>query len=435
MNAEVAILAGGFGSRLESVIGKTVPKPMAEIDGKPLLEHQLELCLAHGFNDVVILLHHLPDVIKNYFGDGTKLGLNISYMEEKSPRGTAGAIHDALAMLSDQFLIIYGDTFLDVDLRAFWNSKLPGDDFLTFAHPNSHPFDSDLLLLDKKDYVVDVFRPSTNEKKTYNNIVNAALYVAEKSAFENLVSSKGEIDISSQLFGIMISNNYKIKAYKSVEYIRDMGTPARYLRVQSDVTHDIPARLSSRTKRSCVFLDRDGVINKDVGHLNHKADFLLLHGVEKFIKNLNESGYLVICVTNQPVIARGELTRSDLDEIHRYLEVLLGREGAYLDDIFYCPHHPDKGFPGEITELKIHCGCRKPAPGMLLEAINKYNIDVRKSWMIGDHNRDIEAGKAAGVKTVLLKDNHKSKDFETLADHIVSTLDEAVEIISKIQNH
>ena len=430
MNAEVAILAGGFGSRLESVIGKNVPKPMAEINGKPLLEHQLKLCLAHGFYNVVILLHHLPDVIENFFGNGTELGLSIRYVVEKSPRGTAGAIYDALPLLSDQFLIIYGDTFLDVDLRAFWNAKALGDDFLTFAHPNSHPFDSDLLLLDKKNYVVDVFRPSVNEKKTYNNIVNAALYVAESSAFETLVPSNGEIDISSELFGKMISNGYKIKAYKSVEYIRDMGTPARYLRVQSDVTLGLPARLSSRAKRRCVFLDRDGVINLDVGHLSDKANFQLLDGVEQSIKKLNDLGYLVICVTNQPVIARGELTRDDLDEIHRYLEVLLGREGAYLDDIFYCPHHPDKGFSGEITELKVHCQCRKPAPGMLLEAIKKYNIDVRKSWMIGDHNRDIEAGKAAGVKTILLRSNLESNSSEMLADDTASSLRQAVEIIA-----
>lgn len=432
MDAEVAILAGGFGSRLKSVIGEDIPKPMAEIDGKPLLEHQLELCLANGFKRVVILLHHLPHVIENHFGDGKEWGLRIRYLVEESARGTAGAIRDALPFLSDQFLIIYGDTFLDVDLRAFWNAKASADNFLTFAHPNSHPFDSDLLLLDEGNYVVDVFRPSINEKKTYNNIVNAALYVAERSAFETLVPSEGEMDISSELFGIMISNGYKIRAYKSVEYIRDMGTPERYQRVQSDVTLGLPKRLSSRSKRRCVFLDRDGVINLDVGHLSDKADFQLLDGVEQSIKKINDAGYLVICVTNQPVIARGDLTRDDLDEIHRYLEVMLGREGAYLDDIFYCPHHPDKGFSGEITELKVHCQCRKPAPGMLLEAISKYNIDVTTSWMIGDHNRDIEAGKAVGVKTILLTDSLKANGSEMLADDIAVTLKQAVEMINMI---
>lgn len=432
MNAEVAILAGGFGSRLKSILGDDVPKPMAIIEGKPLLEHQLNLCRVHGFTDIVVLLHHLPNVIKEYFGSGDDWGVNIKYVVEEHPRGTAGAIHDALPMLSKQFLVIYGDTFLDVDLRAFWESKLASDDLLTFAHPNSHPYDSDLLVLDEQNYVLDVFRPDFNQTLTYNNIVNAALYVAERSAFETLVPCEGQMDIASELFVAMIAEGLSVRAYRSVEYIRDMGTPARYERVTSDIRQGIPERLASRSRRRCVFLDRDGVINHDIGHLNDKVDFRLKDNVGQAIKNLNEAGWLVICVTNQPVVARGELTTDGLAEIHKYMEVLLGREGAYLDDLYHCPHHPDKGFHGEVEHLKIQCQCRKPRPGMLLQAAKAYNIDLEGSWMVGDHIRDIEAGSAAGVKTILLGSSKRSRAEDIAADFTTSTLYSAVELI--IQN-
>jgi len=435
MSSKVVILAGGFGSRLVSIIGSKIPKPMALIDGRPLLEHQIELCASYGFDDIVILLHHLPDVIKDYFKDGKKWGVKLNYVIEKSPRGTAGAIRDALPLLADKFLIIYGDTYLNVDLRAFWDAKNEKDALLTFAHPNSHPFDSDLLVLDKENFVINVFRPKINQEELYENVVNAALYVADASVFESHVPVDGEMDISSQLFPKMIQNKDVIRAYRSVEYIHDMGTPERYSSVKDDIIKNIPQKLSLSVKRKCIFLDRDGVINFDVGHLDNIKDFRLINGVEKLIKRLNEEGYLVICVTNQPVIARGELSISELNEIHKYLQVLLGMKGAYLDDIFYCPHHPDSGFPGEIPELKIKCKCRKPSPGMLIDAVSKYNIDVKNSWMIGDHMRDIKAGKAAGVKTIFFGSEYKTLNDDDVPDNNALTHENVLEIILPKNEH
>ena len=120
------------------------------------------------------------------------------------------------------------------------------------------------------------------------------------------------------------------------------------------------------------------------------------------IRHINSSGYLAIVITNQPVIARGEVTVPELDLIHNKMETLLGQEGAYLDAIYFCPHHPDKGFEGEVPELKIDCNCRKPKPGMLLKAAEDFNIDLNQSWMVGDGKNDIEAGKNAGCHTALI---------------------------------
>jgi D-glycero-D-manno-heptose 1,7-bisphosphate phosphatase len=158
-------------------------------------------------------------------------------------------------------------------------------------------------------------------------------------------------------------------------------------------------------------MDRDGTINKYVGFLRNIVDFELLPGVADTIKKINASGYLAIVVTNQPVIARGEVTIPELTEIHNKMETLLGAEGAYLDAIYYCPHHPHKGYEGEVPELKIDCDCRKPKPGMLLKAAEDFNIDLSRSWMIGDGENDIRAGKAAGCKTALLGSGEYSQDI------------------------
>lgn len=181
-----------------------------------------------------------------------------------------------------------------------------------------------------------------------------------------------------------------------------------------------------------IIVDRDGVINKYVGFLKSIDDFELLPRVTEAIRYINDFGYLCIVVSNQPVIARGDVTVEELGMIHNKMETLLGNEGAYLDAIYYCPHHPDKGFEGEIPELKIDCDCRKPKPGMLLNASKQYNIDLSRSWMIGDSWRDIKAGEAAGCKKIYIngyKDMKRKKSLienDAFPDFTADSLFEAV---------
>ncbi len=426
MKSEVVILAGGFGTRLLEVLGPRTPKPMAPFNSVPLLEHQILLCKKYGFTKILILVHHLSEVIENYFGDGSKFGVKIDFYKEQNPRGTAGAVSDCVHLLHDDFLVIYGDTFLDVDLRAFFDEHInKGSDILAFTHPNSHPYDSDLLEVDKNNRVIKIFRPKPQE--SYSNLVNAALYAAKKDIFSDYVEKNGVIDIAKNLFPVLIDKKKKLMSYKSVEYIKDMGTPERYLSVSNDIENGCVENLSIRNKRKAIFLDRDGVINKEVGHISNIDDFLLLDDVAEAIKIINKSGYLAICVTNQPVVARGELTFSGLEKIHCHMEAKLGEKGAYLDDIFFCPHHPDSGFEGEVKELKYKCECRKPKPGMLYEAAKKYNIDLNLSWTIGDHSRDMMAGKKAGTKTIYI--SHSKHDLSMKIDHKFGNLIEAIKHI------
>lgn len=180
--------------------------------------------------------------------------------------------------------------------------------------------------------------------------------------------------------------------YDSPEYVKDMGTPDRYYSVCKDCKEGRISEKNLKHKQKAIFFDRDGTINKYVGFLRNIDEFELIDGVAAAIRKINESGYLAVVVTNQPVIARGEVSFEELEEIHNKMETLLGKEGAYLDAIYYCPHHPHKGYEGERPELKIECDCRKPKPGMLFKAAEDFNIDLSQSWMIGDGENDVKAG-------------------------------------------
>ena len=186
-----------------------------------------------------------------------------------------------------------------------------------------------------------------------------------------------------------------------------------------------------KNKQKAIFIDRDGTINQYVGFLRNIDDFKLIDNTAKAIKIINQSQYLAIVATNQPVVARGEVTYSQLEEIHKKMETELGKQGAYLDDLFFCPHHPDKGYNGEVKELKIDCNCRKPQIGMLLQALEKYNIDFSQSWYIGDTTTDIQTGINAGMKTVLVKTGEAGKDgkYNVTATFEANTLYEAVKRI------
>jgi histidinol-phosphate phosphatase family protein len=151
-----------------------------------------------------------------------------------------------------------------------------------------------------------------------------------------------------------------------------------------------------------VFLDRDGTINKERGHIQTPQDLVLLSGAASAIGRLNESQYLTVVVTNQSVIARGKCTEADMDAIHDRLQLLIGEYGAYINRIYYCPHYPDRLIPGDRQDLKIVCDCRKPEPGLILRAAKEMNIDLNMSWMVGDMISDIEAAKRAGIRSILL---------------------------------
>jgi len=428
VRASVAILAGGRGTRLAR-LSEGLPKPMVPVANKPVLQHLIERCREHGFNDIALLVHHRHEKISEYFGDGSSFGVKLSYVIEVEPRGTAGALRDALSMLADRFLLLYGDTFLDVDLRKFWKAhEESGAVGTLFLHPNDHPQDSDLVDIDETGLVRSILPYPHPEGREVRNLVNAALYVLNRAGLEDVTPVEGKADIAKHMFPRMLDLGRPLYGYVSPEYIKDMGTPERLDKVERDILTGLPERLSGRQLRSAVFLDRDGTVIHEVNHLKSLHQLELLPNAAGAIRLLNRSGMLSVVVTNQPVVARGDVSLEELHRIHARMEYMLGIEGAYFDGIYFCPHHPDKGFSGEVAELKMLCACRKPAPGLIDQACRDLCISRKNSWMVGDATTDVEAGRRAGLRTILLRSGQAGGDFKCAVrpDYIAPDLADAV---------
>lgn len=400
---KAVIMAGGRGTRIAS-INSLVPKPMIEICGKPILEYQLNCLKSQGVNDITLVIGYLGDKIKEYFADGQAFGVKIKYIEEQSPLGTAGALFYLKEEIKDDFLLLCGDIIFDIDISRFMAAhKEKGGIATLFTHPNSHPYDSGIIIADKNGKVEDWLHKE-DKRLWYRNRVNAGLHMLSPKIFENFKELK-KLDLDRDILKPLISSG-ELYVYDSPEYVKDMGTPDRYFSVGDDIKSGLVNSKNLSNRQRAIFLDRDGTINKYVGFLRNIDDFELLDGVSQAIKKINESGYLAIVITNQPVIARGEVTLSELETIHNKMETLLGQDGAYLDGIYYCPHHPDKGFEGEIKELKFDCECRKPKAGMLFKAARDFNIDLENSIMIGDGENDVLCGKNAGCKTAIIGESN-----------------------------
>lgn len=408
---KTVIMAGGKGTRIQSVVSD-IPKPMIKIGKIPVLEYEIKNLVKQGFTDIIITVSHLGHIIKEYFGDGSFWGANITYYEEEYPLGNGGALFFLRRQLDSDFLLLNADVVFDVDFHRFVKfHKEKGGLVTLFTHPNSHPYDSGLIIADENGKVKKWLAKEEERPKYYKNLVNAGLHIINPAVLDmvdvgNIYSRKTEvisekIDLDRQILKPLVQMG-QVFSYNSPEYVKDMGTPDRLQVVEKDfLTGRIKAK-NLRNKQRAIFLDRDGTINIYKGFLRNINDFELIQGIGDAIQRINEQGYLAIVVTNQPVIARGELSKEELEEIHNRMETELGREGAYLDGIYVCPHHPDKGYEGEVVGLKIDCACRKPKPGMLLCAEKDFNINLEESWMVGDRESDIKAGRAAGCRTALV---------------------------------
>ena len=414
------IMAGGRGTRI-STLYPDIPKPLIPIGGVPVLEREIGSLRDQGFTELILTVSHMGDKIMDYFGDGSKLGVSIQYYNETTPLGNAGALFKLRDQLTDDFLLLNADAIFDVDFNRMVDFHRSHGGLVTlFTHPNSHPYDSGLLIAEENLSVRQWLAKEDARPIYYKNRVNAGLHVISPAVVDMVeidadrIGSVDEttgksikIDLDRQLLKPLAGTG-KMFCYDSPEYVKDMGTPERYYSVLFDFKAGTVKAKNLKNKQKAVFLDRDGTINKYVGFLRNIDHFELIDGVAEAIREINESGYLCIVITNQPVIARGEVTVPELNEIHNKMETLLGLEGSYVDGIYYCPHHPHKGYEGEVPELKIDCDCRKPKPGMIFKAAQDFNIDLQESWMVGDDENDIKAGIAAGCKTALISGKNAS---------------------------
>jgi histidinol-phosphate phosphatase family protein len=263
------------------------------------------------------------------------------------------------------------------------------------------------------------------------NLVNAAFYCVEREALARWRGLAPPLDFAKDLFPLMVAEGARLNGYRSFEYIKDVGTPARVDKAERDLLSGMVARARRDRPQAAVFLDRDGVLNELRDYVRTPEDLTLIPGAAQAVRALNRAGLRTVVVTNQPVLARGECSPEGLRRIHAKLDAELGREGAYLDALYFCPHHPHSGYPGEVPALKIDCECRKPKTGLITRAAAELNIDLAQSWMIGDSSSDLLAARRAGLRSILVLTGEGGEDGRCPAepDFVAADLAAAVELV------
>jgi len=424
---QAVILAGGRGTRLGDMT-REIPKPMLLLGKKPLLHHQVDLLIKYGIKDIIILVNYLKDPIMDYFGNGSAFDARIRYFEEITPLGTVGGLKEIEGWLTGDFLVLYGDVMINMDLsRLIAFHQLKYSQCTLVLHPNDHPDDSDLVEINTTGRIV-AFHPKPHDpKESYHNLVNAGAYVLTPKIFPFL--EKGlKADFGSDVFP-RIFNQLPMFGYRTTEYLKDMGTPGRLDKGRHDLETGRIRNSSYEFPQKAIFLDRDGVLNVERSYISKPEELELFNFTQSAVRKINQSGYLSIVVTNQSAIARNLCTEEDIQNIHRRMETTLGQNGAWLDGIYYCPHHPDKGFPEENPKYKMDCDCRKPRTGMFRKAAEDFNISTGDSYMVGDSERDIQAGVNAGCITLGVRTGYGVKKTKVLPDYMFNNLEEAVDFI------
>lgn len=425
------IQAGGKGTRLRELTKDRVPKPMLLLNGKPMIEWQIENVRKYGVRKIIIIIGHLGEKIQDYFGDGSRFGVDISYIKETQPLGSAGALWFLKQMLScGNFFFLFGDVMFDMSLKRMVRFHQNCHAVVTLAvHPNSHPYDSDLVEMDG-DGRIHCFHPKNVERKDWTaNLVNAGICICSCGLLEKLSGLK-KIDLEKELF-VPLLEEKNLYGYFTTEYIRDAGTPERFREVSLDQANGLWSQKNLEKKQKCIFLDRDGTLNVYKGLISDIREFELEKDAAEAVRLINRSGYLAIAVTDQAVVAGGMCSLSDVERIHRKMQTLLGEKGAYLDDIVFCTYHPGKGFTEENPAYKISCDCRKPHIGMIRQMAEKYHIDLHESYMIGGSTTDIQTGIRSGTKTVLVSTGEAGLDgkYAVKADYKADNVLDAVKFI------
>lgn len=401
MTTKAVIAAGGFGTRLRSVIGDDLPKALAPVAGVPILFRQLRLLHRYGVREIFVLAGHLSEkLVPAVTEEADRLGLRVQVFVEPRPLGTAGGLPAARERLGDDdFFFLCADIAVEMNLRNLVAHHLDTAASATLVvHPNDHPHDSDLVAVNEEGRLIAVMPRKQRPPGFYRNLVIGSVYCLTPHVFR-FIEADQQQDLNNDVFPRMIAAGEPVFVYNTPEYLRDVGSPERLAQVERDIQSGLMERMNAERKRPAVFLDRDGVLNREVGGrgITHLDELELLHEAAAAVRAINDAGHLAIVATNQAAVAKGFITPKYLERIFAKLETLLGQEGAKLDRIYHCPHHPEQGFPGEVSELKILCDCRKPKPGMILRAARELPIDMAESCFIGDSQRDIVAARGASI--------------------------------------
>ena len=367
---QAIILAGGFGTRLQSVV-KDLPKPMADVNGKPFLTYILDELIKYGFTKAILAVGYKKECIIDYFHSNYK-GLEIVYSVENEPLGTGGCVKQAMSYVDDDFVfVINGDTLFKIDYLSM--SQL---NTMSIACKYLENFDRYGEVSINKENTITSFN---EKKKVDKGYINGGIYYLPKYIFDGY-QLPNKFSLEKDFFERYI-NELNIKAYKSEDYFIDIGIPEDYEKTKKALS-----------KNKALFLDRDGIVNIDYGHVYKIKDFKFTDFIFDLCKKYQNNGYLIFIITNQAGIGKNLYTEQDFLNLNKYMLNEFNKQGINITKVYYCPHKPEDG-----------CDCRKPKSGMFLKAINEFNINPKESVAIGDKLTDLEAAYDAGIKKLYFK--------------------------------
>ncbi len=407
---EAIILAGGFGTRLKPCI-ENLPKPLALIGGKPFLHYLLDYLYTNGVHRAIISTGYMAEHLEETIGK-TYRGMVIDYCREDSPLGTGGAIKKALGMCCEEYAVaVNGDSFFDVDLFEMRKLHEESGCPLTIA-AREVPWAEHSGFLTISSGRLNGFREKGVKS---SGLINGGVYFINRNLLESITEEKFSFE------KLVLEGGYcPVAVLESNGYFIDIGIPKNYRKAEEEKNFLVSKRI-----RRAVFLDRDGTINYDGGHLYRTEDFEFLPDADKAIAGLKEKGYLVIIITNQAGIAKNLYKTEDVDILHRYIDSLLCEKHSVIaDGYYYCPHHPE----AVIEEYRAECSCRKPQPGLILKAVSDFSqigieIDIENSLAVGNRRSDLLAGINAGTGKNILIGSDEPDAADIASAHYQSLFD------------
>ncbi len=374
MIREALVLAGGFGTRL-GALTKETPKPVLPVGGKPFLQYVLWNLRRQGVQRAVLSVGYLADRVQEALKD---VDMEIEYVVEDEPLGTGGAVRLAADRLGERFFVLNGDTLFDTNVVALDALKRPAAMALR-AVPDVARYGETIL----ENGLITGFREKTGQGP---GLISGGVYVLDKTLLKRL--PEGVSSIERDLF-VPLAADRALGGLPSDGFFIDIGLPETL----DEANRTVPAW----RKKPLVLLDRDGVLNdnKD-GYVHRPEDLSFMPDAPEAVRYLNDKGFLVAVVTNQAGIGRGLYDEPTFHAFMTHMQNRLAERGAHFDDVRFCPNHPEHG----LGAYKVACDRRKPAPGMLLEAIAHLGADASKTVMVGDSETDVQAAEAAGVRGV-----------------------------------
>lgn len=381
---EALVLCGGLATRLGDVAAD-VPKCLQPVAGRPFIDHVLWQLRRHGVRRVVLCTGRLHEAVAAHVSDGSAFGLEALYSREPEPLGTAGALALAAPLVQgDLAFALNGDSLCDCNLTELsrqLRASASAEAVLALSRVEDAGRYGSVAL--GEDSLVEAF---VEKDRSASGLVNAGVYCLRADWLGSLAAVHSSME--REVFPLLAEQGRLVGMPTDAPFV-DIGTPESLAAAQPFV--------EGWRHKPCAFLDRDGVVNFDVGHLCDTAQFEFTPGMPDAIKLLNDIGWLVVVITNQAGIGRGKYTEAEFEAFTEWVDDRLAEGGAHVDAVYHCPHHPTAG----VGEYRGACECRKPAPGMVLRAIAEWEPDVSRSFLLGDKESDVAAGEAAGVRSVL----------------------------------